>query len=67
MYFNNRRIMDGVLMKELHGSLHRLFKKNWKRLIKYYETGILSSKARRKLLKEITKHKAMFLEQRSHD
>jgi len=67
MYFNNRRIMDGVLMKELHGSLHRLSKKNWKRLIKYYETGILSSKARKKLLKEITKHKAMFLEQRSHD
>ena len=48
--------MDGILMRELHGSLHRLSKKNWKRLMKYYEKGTLSSKARKKLLKEITKH-----------
>jgi hypothetical protein len=26
--------MDGFLMKELHGSLHRLSEKNWKRLNK---------------------------------
>jgi len=59
--------MDGILMRELHGSLHRLSKKNWKRLMKYYEKGTLSSKARKKLLKEITKHKAMFLAQHLHD
>ena len=53
--------MDGILMSELHGSLHRLSKKSWKKLKKYYETGILSSKARRSILKEITKHKAIML------
>tara|TARA_R110002012_G_scaffold198116_1_gene366855 strand:- start:55 stop:210 length:156 start_codon:yes stop_codon:yes gene_type:complete len=50
--------MDGILTAALHSNLHRLSKKNLKRLIKYYATGILSSRARRKLLKEITKHKA---------
>ena len=53
--------MDGILMRELHGSLHRLSKKSWKKLKKYYETGTLSSKARRSILKEITKHKATML------
>ena len=54
-------------MSELHGSLHRLSKKNMKRLVKYYEKGILKSKARNSLLKEITKHKAIFKEQLSQD
>ena len=52
--------MDGELMNALHGSLHRLSKKSWKKLLKYYKKGILSSKARRSLLKEITKGKDMF-------
>jgi len=52
--------MDGILMNALHGSLHRLSKKSWKKLRKYYETGILSSKARRSILKEITKYKDTF-------
>ena len=52
--------MDGHLMKELHGSLHRLSKKSMKKLSKYYETGTLKSKARRSLLKEITEHKATY-------
>lgn len=52
--------MDGVLMNALHGSLHRLSKKSWKKLKKYYEKGTLSSKARRSILKEITKHKDTF-------
>lgn len=52
--------MDGELMNALHGSLHRLSKKNFKRLLKYYKKGTLSSKARRSLLKEITKGKDMF-------
>ena len=59
--------MDGHLMKELHGSLHRLSKKNMKRLLKYYEKGTLKSKARNSLLKEITEHKAMFEEPHSQD
>jgi len=57
--------MDGHLMKELHGSLHRLSKKNMKKLSKYFETGTLKSKARNSLLKEITKHKDTFKEQHS--
>jgi len=52
--------MDGVLMNALHGSLHRLSKKSWKKLKKYYEKGTLSSKARRSILKEITKAKDTF-------
>ena len=52
--------MDGVLMNALHGSLHRLSKKSWKKLKKYYEKGTLSSKARRSILKEITKHRDTF-------
>ena len=52
--------MDGELMNALHGSLHRLSKKSWKKLLKYYEKGTLSLKARRSLLKEITKAKDTF-------
>ena len=52
--------MDGHLMKELHGSLHRLSKKSMKKLLKYYEKGTLKSKARNSLLKEITEHKATY-------
>tara|TARA_B000000565_G_scaffold190853_1_gene145595 strand:- start:241 stop:429 length:189 start_codon:yes stop_codon:yes gene_type:complete len=52
--------MDGVLMNALHGSLHRLSKKSWKKLKKYYAKGTLSSKARRSILKEITKAKDTF-------
>ena len=59
--------MDGHLMKELHGSLHRLSEKSWRKLKGYYETGTLSSKARKKLLKEITKYKDMYRERHSQD
>ena len=59
--------MDGHLMSELHGSLHRLSKKSMKKLSKYYETGTLKSKARNSLLKEITEHKAMFEGPHSQD
>tara|TARA_A200000159_G_C7236365_1_gene302534 strand:- start:124 stop:303 length:180 start_codon:yes stop_codon:yes gene_type:complete len=52
--------MDGFLMRELAGSLHRLSKKNFKKLLKYYKKGTLSSKARRSILKEITKAKDTF-------
>ena len=51
--------MDGLLMRELHGSLHRLSERNWRRLKGYYETGILSSLDQSSLLSEITKHKVM--------
>jgi len=50
--------MDGILMKELHGSLSLLSEKNWKSLLKYFETGTLSSQDRYLLQREITERKA---------
>ena len=46
--------MDGTLMNALHGNLNRLSEKNWKSLVKYYETGILSLQDQSLLLNEIT-------------
>jgi hypothetical protein len=59
--------MDGILMKELHGNLHRLSEESWRLLKGYYGTGTLSSEARRKLLNEITKHKGTLKEPHSQD
>ena len=50
--------MDGILMKELHGSLSLLSEKNWKNLLNYFATGILSSQDRYLLQREITERKA---------
>ena len=49
--------MDGTLMKELHGSLNLLSAESMKTLVKYYETGILSSKEQDSLLSELTEQK----------
>ena len=51
--------MDGILMKELHGSLSLLSEESMKILVKYYETGILTSKEHDLLLNELTKQKDM--------
>ena len=50
--------MDGILMKELHGSLSLLSEKNWKNLLNYFATGTLSSQDRYLLQREITERKA---------
>jgi hypothetical protein len=55
--------MDGILMKELHGSLSLLSEPSMKILVKYYETGILSSKEQDLLLNELTEQKATLQEQ----
>jgi hypothetical protein len=49
--------MDGILMKELHGSLNLLSEESMKILVKYYETGILLSKEQNLLLNELTEQK----------
>tara|TARA_R100000008_G_scaffold37397_1_gene21334 strand:+ start:807 stop:986 length:180 start_codon:yes stop_codon:yes gene_type:complete len=49
--------MDGILMKELHGSLNLLSEESMKTLVKYYETGILSSQEQNSLLNELTEQK----------
>ena len=51
--------MDGILMKELHGSLSLLSEESMKILVKYYETGILTSKEQDLLLNELIKQKDM--------
>ena len=51
--------MDGTLMKELHGSLNLLSEESMKILVKYYETGILTSKEQDLLLNELIKQKDM--------
>ena len=50
--------MDGTLTKELHGSLNLLSEENMKILVKYYATGILSSKEQSSLLSELIEQKA---------
>ena len=50
--------MDGNLTKELHGSLNLLSEENMKILVKYYETGILTSKEQSSLLSELIEQKA---------
>tara|TARA_R100000234_G_scaffold83338_1_gene52783 strand:+ start:403 stop:582 length:180 start_codon:yes stop_codon:yes gene_type:complete len=45
--------MDGVLTNMLHSNLNLLSELSMKRLLKYYETGTLSSQDRNLLLKEI--------------
>ncbi len=59
--------MDGILMKELHGSLNLLSETNFKKLIRYFETGILSSQDRYLLQSEITRQKVILQEQRSQN
>jgi hypothetical protein len=51
--------MDGILMKELHGNLHKLSKESFKKLTNYYATGTLSLKDQYLLLSEIIGPKAM--------
>ena len=51
--------MDGTLMNALHGNLNLVSEKNWRNLLKYYETGILSLQDQSLLLNEITKHQVI--------
>jgi hypothetical protein len=51
--------MDGTLMSLLHGNLHLLSKESLNKLVRYYETGILSLRDRSLLLSDLTKHKDM--------
>ena len=53
--------MDGILMNALHGNLSQLSEKNWKSLLKYFETGILSLQDQYLILNEIIGPKAMLL------
>jgi hypothetical protein len=59
--------MDGTLMNELHGSLSLISEQNWKNLLRYFETGILSSQDHYSLLNEITKRKATLKAARYND
>ena len=59
--------MDGTLMNALHGNLNRLSEKNWKSLVKYYETGILSLQDQYLILNEIIGPKAMSLVLKASD
>ena len=54
--------MDGILTKELHGSLSLLSEESMKKLRSYYETGILSLKDQSSLLNELTEQKATLKE-----
>ena len=51
--------MDGTLMNLLHGNLHLLSKESLKKLVSYYETGILTSRDRSLLLSDLTRPKDM--------
>ena len=53
--------MDGTLMNSLHGNLNLISEKNWKSLVKYFETGILSLQDQYLILNEIIGPKAMSL------
>ena len=46
-------------MSLLHGNLHKLSSENLKKLLQYYETGILTSESRTSHHSEITKQKAI--------
>ena len=59
--------MDGALMNALHGNLNRLSAKNWKSLVKYFETGILSLQDQYLILNEIIGPKAMSLVLKASD
>ena len=59
--------MDGILMKNLHGNLNQLSEKSWKKLLKYFETGILSLPDQYLILNEIIGHKAMSLVLKASD
>ena len=45
--------MDGTLMNKLHGNLNLLSVQSMNALLKYYETGILSSKEQNLLLNDL--------------
>ena len=49
--------MDGTLMKMLHGNLNLLSEESFKTLLKYFETGSLTSLEQSSLLSEITELK----------
>jgi hypothetical protein len=59
--------MDGILMNALHGNLNLLSEKNLKRLVKYFETGILSLQDQYLILNEIIGPKAMSLVLKASD
>ena len=59
--------MDGILMNALHGNLSRISEKNWKSLLKYFETGILSLPDQYLILNEIIGPKAMSLVLKASD
>ena len=50
--------MDGILINQLHGNLNLLSEMSMRKLVSYFETGILSLKDRNLLLKEIILAKA---------
>ena len=49
--------MDGTLMSLLHGNLNQLSDESLRKLVKYYETGTLTSLDRSSLLDDLTKHR----------
>ena len=57
--FNNNKNMDGILTKELHGKLHQLSKKNFDKLVTYFNSGTLSSKDLSLLLLDLTRQEDM--------
>ena len=59
--------MDGILMNALHGNLNRLSEQNWKKLLNYYATGILSLPDQYLILNEIIGPKAMSLVLKASD
>ena len=59
--------MDGTLMNALHGNLNRLSERNWKKLLKYFETGTLLLQDQYSILNEIIGPKAMLLALKAYD
>ena len=51
--------MDGTLMSELHGNLHKLSDESFKKLVNYFATNTLSLPDHYSLLNEIIGPKAM--------
>jgi hypothetical protein len=51
--------MDGNLMSELHGNLHRLSEASFKKLKNHFAGNTLTWQEELSLRNEITKHKAM--------